>query len=131
MRSLDILYSFITCDTAETAKSYNDATAFSFWGVYDIESYGVKTGQYGLHWIDALECRVEPKDLKGTFLEFWSQCMRYKKVPQMVAIEKKSTGGTLLSLLDDIRTVRLIDIPRTREQGNKTKRLFSYSTLYC
>ena len=40
----------------------------------------------------------------------------------MVAIEKKSTGGTFLSLLDDIRTVRLIDIPRTREQGNKTKR---------
>lgn len=118
----NILYSFITCDTAETAKSYNDATVFSFWGLYDIESYGVKTSQYGLHWIDTLECRVEPKDLKDTFLEFWSGCMRYKMPPQMVAIEKKSTGGTLLSLLDDIRTIRLIDIPRTREQGSKTKR---------
>ncbi len=40
----------------------------------------------------------------------------------MIAIEKKSTGGTLLSLLDEIRTVKLMDIPRTREQGNKTKR---------
>jgi hypothetical protein len=40
----------------------------------------------------------------------------------MIAIEKKSTGGTLLSLLDEIRTAKLIDIPRTREQGNKTKR---------
>lgn len=118
----DILYSFITCDTAETAKSYNDATVFSFFGIYEIESYGVKTGQYGLHWIDTLECRVEPKDLKPTFLEFWSQCMRYKKPPQMVAIEKKSTGGTLLSLLDEIRTIRITDIPRTREQGSKTKR---------
>lgn len=118
----DVIYSFITADTAETSKSYNDATAFSFWGVYEIESYGVKTGQYGLHWIDTLECRIEPKDLKDTFLEFWSQCMRYKKPPQMVAIEKKSTGGTLLSLLDEIRTIRLMDIPRTREQGNKTKR---------
>lgn len=118
----EILYSFITCDTAETAKSYNDATAFSFWGVYNIDSYGVETGQYGLHWIDTLECRVEPKDLKPTFLEFWSQCMRYKCPPQMVAIEKKSTGGTLLSLLDEIRTIRTTDIPRTREQGNKTKR---------
>ena len=118
----DILYSFITCDTAETAKSYNDATVFSFFGIYEIESYGVKTGQYGLHWIDTLECRVEPKDLKPTFLEFWSQCMRYKKAPQMVAIEKKSTGGTLLSLLDEIRTIRITDIPRTREQGSKTKR---------
>jgi hypothetical protein len=118
----DILYSFITCDTAETAKSYNDATAFSFWGIYEIESYGVKTRQYGLHWIDTLECRVEPKDLKGTFLEFWAQCMRYKAPPSLVAIEKKSTGGTLLSLLDEIRTIRLMDIPRTREQGSKTNR---------
>lgn len=121
----DVIYSFITCDTAETAKSYNDATAFSFWGIYEIESYGVKTGQYGLHWIDTLECRIEPKDLKGTFLEFWSQCMRYKKTPQMVAIEKKSTGGTLLSLIDEIRTVRLVDIPRTKQEGNKTKRFLA------
>jgi predicted phage terminase large subunit-like protein len=118
----DIIYSFITADTAETAKSYNDATAFSFWGIYEIESYGVKTGQYGLHWLDTLECRIEPKDLKPTFLDFWQQCMRYKKPPQMIAIEKKSTGGTLLSLLDEIRTAKLMDIPRTREQGCKTKR---------
>ena len=118
----DILYSFIICDTAETAKDYNDATALSFFGIYEILSYGVKTGQYGLHWIDTLECRIEPKDLKPTFLDFWQQCMRYKKPPQMVGIEKKSTGGTLLSLLDEIRTVKLVDIPRTRIQGNKTKR---------
>lgn len=117
-----IIYSFITADTAETAKSYNDATVFSFWGLYEIESYGVKTGEYGLHWLDTLECRIEPKDLKSTFLDFWQQCMRHIRPPQMVAIEKKSTGGTLLSLLDEIRTIKLVDIPRTREQGNKTKR---------
>jgi len=40
----------------------------------------------------------------------------------MVAIEKKSTGGTLLSLIDEIRTVKLFDIPRTKAQGSKTKR---------
>ena len=79
MRSLIYCTVLSLADTAETAKSYNDATVFSFWGVYEIESYGVKTGQYGLHWIDTLECRVEPKDLKGTFLEFWQQCMRYQK----------------------------------------------------
>lgn len=118
----NVLYSFITADTAETAKSYNDATVFSFWGIYEIESFGIKTGQYGLHWIDTLETRIEPKDLKPTFLDFWQECMRYKRPPQMIAIEKKSTGGTLLSLLDEIRTVKLMDIPRTREQGNKTKR---------
>ncbi len=117
-----IFYAFITCDTAETSKSYNDATVFSFWGVYEIESFGVKTGKYGLHWIDTLECRIEPKDLKQTFLDFWAQCMRYKVPPQLVAIEKKSTGGTLLSLIDEIRAIRVMDIPRTRESGNKTKR---------
>ncbi|HWW39862.1 DEAD/DEAH box helicase family protein, partial [Pedobacter sp.] len=118
----NILFSFITCDTAETSKSYNDATAFSFWGIYEIESFGVKTGKYGLHWIDTLECRVEPKDLKPAFLDFWSQCMSYKKPPQLVVIEKKSTGGTLLSLIDEIRAIRLMDMPRTRESGCKTKR---------
>jgi predicted phage terminase large subunit-like protein len=117
-----VIYSFITADTAETSKSWNDATAFSFFGIYEIESYGKRTGQYGLHWIDTIETRIEPKDLKGAFLDFWQECMRYPCPPQLVAIEKKSTGGTLLSLLDEIRTVRIIDIPRTREQGNKTKR---------
>ena len=48
--------------------------------------------------------------------------MRYKKPPQLVAIEKKSTGGTLISLLSEIRTIKVMDIPRTRESGNKTKR---------
>lgn len=118
----DVLYTFIVCDTAETAASYNDATAFSFFGLYEIESYGIKTGEYGLHWIDTLECRIEPKDLKPTFLDFWQQCMRYKVPPRMAAIEKKSTGGTLISLLDEIRTIKIVDIPRTRAQGGKTKR---------
>ena len=117
-----VLATFITADTAETSKSYNDATVFSFWGVYEIESYGKSTGEYGLHWIDCLECRIEPKELKPTFLDFWAECMRYPHPPKLIAIEKKSTGGTLLSLIDEIRAVQLRDIPRTREQGNKTKR---------
>jgi hypothetical protein len=117
-----IIASFITGDTAETSKSYNDATVFSFWGVYEIESYGRKTGEYGLHWLDCLETRIEPKDLKDTFLDFWAECMRHPSPPKLIAIEKKSTGGTLLSLIDDIRAIQVRDIPRTREQGSKTKR---------
>lgn len=117
-----IIASFITADTAETSKSYNDATVFSFWGVYEIESYGRKTGEHGLHWLDCLETRIEPKDLKDTFLDFWAECMRHSSPPRLIAIEKKSTGGTLLSLIDEIRAVQLRDIPRTREQGGKTKR---------
>lgn len=117
-----ILATFITADTAETSKSYNDATVFSFFGIYEIQSFGRNTGSFGLHWLDCLETRIEPKDLKDTFLDFWAECMRHPSPPKLIAIEKKSTGGTLLSLIDDIRAVQLRDIPRTRESGNKTKR---------
>lgn len=120
-----ILSSFIMCDTAETNKSYNDATVFSFFGIYEIEVLGVKTGQYGLHWIDMLECRIEPKDLKSTFLEFWANCMRYPMPPQLIGIEAKSTGSTLLSEISEIRTIRLLSIERTRAQGGKTKRFLA------
>lgn len=117
-----MLATFITADTAESIKEYADFTVFSFFGVYEIEFSGRKTGEYGLHWLDCLQVRIEPKDLKDTFLDFWAECMRYKVAPNLIAIEKKSTGGTLLSLIDDIRAVQLRDIPRTALQGNKTKR---------
>lgn len=118
----DIFASFITCDTAETEKEYNDATVFSFWGVYEIESLGVKTGQYGLHWIDCIELRIEPKLLKEHFIDFWVQSGRYKVPPQLAAIEKKSTGVTLLSVLDDVRGLQVQDVKRTGADGSKADR---------
>jgi predicted phage terminase large subunit-like protein len=117
-----MLATFITADTAETDKDYNDATVFSFFGLYEIENMGRKTGEYGLHWIDCLETRIEPCDLHSTFIDFWSGCMRHKMPPQLAAIEKKSTGSTLLSSLKDIRGMQIRDIPRNAATGNKTKR---------
>jgi len=119
----DIFQTFITADTAETSKSYNDATVFSFWGVYEIDNQGVKTGQYGLHWIDCLETRVEPKDLQPEFMQFWTECSRHSMPPKLAAIEKKSTGVTLTSVLEDIRGLQIRDIKRSRADGNKTQRL--------
>lgn len=118
----NIIATFITADTAETDKSYNDATVFSFWGVYAIETLGRKTGELGLHWIDCLEIRVEPKDLKETFIDFWQDCMRHKYPPMLAAIEKKSTGVTLLSVLKDLRGMQVRDIERNRSSGSKTQR---------
>jgi len=119
----DILYTFITADTAETAKSYNDATVFSFWGIYEIETFGRKTGMLGLHWIDCLECRIEPKDLKETFLDFWQDCLTYPVVPNVAAIERKSTGVTLVSILqNEIRGIVIRNIERSRASGSKTDR---------
>jgi predicted phage terminase large subunit-like protein len=118
----EITQTFITADTAETNKNYNDATVFSFWGVYEIESLGRKTGVTALHWIDCIELRIEPKDLKSHFLDFWRECNRFKIAPLIAAIEKKSTGVTLLSVLDDIRGIDIREIQRNRSSGNKTER---------
>jgi predicted phage terminase large subunit-like protein len=118
----EILMTFITADTAETNKSYNDATVFSFWGVYEIETMGRKIGEYGLHWLDCLEIRVEPRDLKDSFLDFWQECMRHRLPPMMAAIEKKSTGTTLVSVLQDIRGMQIRNIERTKASGSKAQR---------
>lgn len=118
----EILETFIVCDTAETDKTYNDASAFSFFGVYEIEAFGRKTGVYGLHWIDALEVRVEPKYLQDTFLDFYAECSRHKKPPLVAYIEKKSTGTTLISTMQDMRSLQIRNIERSRASGSKTTR---------
>lgn len=117
-----ILMTFITADTAETSKSYNDATVFSFWGIYKLEEGGIETGQLGLHWIDCLEIRIEPKHLKSEFIGFYHECMTYPVKPLFAAIEKKSTGVTLVSVLEDMRGLQIKEVKRTRASGSKTER---------
>lgn len=113
---------FITADTAETEKSWNDASVFSFWGVYEIETMGKKTGQIGLHWLDCVELRVEPKDLKEAFMDFYAHCTLHPNPPLMAAIEKKSTGVTLVSILRDIRGLTIREIERTAASRSKGDR---------
>lgn len=117
-----MLATFITADTAETDKTYNDATAFGFWGVYEIEEFGQKTGQIGLHCINAIEIRVEPKDLESEFLSFYSQSMLYPVKPLVAAIEKKSTGVTLVSILKSMRGLKIVEVQRTKASGSKAVR---------
>jgi len=117
-----MLATFITADTAETDKSYNDATVFSFWGIYEIEEFGQKTGQTAIHWIDCMEIRIEPKDLLGEFMSFYGECLRYSVKPQIAAIEKKSTGVTLSSALGSVRGLEIRDLKRTKASGSKTSR---------
>lgn len=108
-----IITTFITADTAETTKEYNDATVFSFWGLYKLDfNNRAIDNMYGLHWLDCVELRIEPKDLEDNFLDFWASCMRYPVKPKLAAIEKKSTGVTLLSTLKKIQGLRVLDINR-------------------
>lgn len=120
-----ILVTFITADTAETEKSWNDATVFSFWGVYEIELMGKKTGFLGLHWLDCVELRIEPKDLKDAFMNFYFECCRHAVPPMMAAIEKKSTGVTLVSILKDMRGLTVREIERNRSSGSKADRFIA------
>jgi hypothetical protein len=117
-----ILYTFITADTAETTKSYNDASVFSFWGLYRVVEYGRETGQIGLHWLDCVELRVEPKDLRDEFILFYTECMRHPVKPLLAAIEKKSTGVTLISVLQEMRGLQIRDVPRTAASKSKADR---------
>lgn len=118
----EVLVTFITADTAETAKTHNDASAFAFWGVYKIKQGEFDTGLLGLHCLDAQEVWVEPKHLKDTFLDFYTECMRHHVKPTLAAIEKKSTGVTLLSVLEDVRGLQVRDIQRTKASGSKADR---------
>lgn len=118
----EIFLTFITADTGETAKTYNDPTALSFWGLYEIEAFGRKTGELGLHWLDCIEEWVEPKDLNALFINFWTECSRHRVAPFIAAIEKKSTGVTLISTLDNIQGIEIRDIQRTVASGSKAVR---------
>lgn len=118
----EYIQTFITADTAETDNMRNDASVFSFFGLYEIETMGRKTGLMGLHWIDCREIWVEPKNLESEFLDFWQQCMRHDTPPQNAYIEKKSTGVTLISILKNMRGLKIREIERTRKSGSKSQR---------
>lgn len=118
----NIISTFITADTACSAKDYADFTVFSFWGVYKMVHRGIDLGMYGLHWLDCRAIKVEPKDLEDEFHDFYSRCRRHRVAPMVAAIEKASTGITLCSVLQGMPGLRIIDVERTRAGGSKTHR---------
>ncbi len=120
----EMIASFLTIDTAETADSWNDSTAMSFFGIYKISFRGIDSGLYGLHWLDCREVRLEPRDLETEFFDFYTNCMRFRVKPTYTCIEKKSVGVTMCSTLKNIPGVRVIEIDRNSTHGNKTKRYY-------
>jgi len=118
----ELLMTFITADTAETEDPRNDASVFSFWGLYNLVIEGRKVGVHALHWMACRELRVEPKNLEPEFLDFWQDCARHPKPPMVAFIEKKSTGVTLISVLKSMRGLKVREIERTRKSGSKSQR---------
>lgn len=120
-----MLMTFITVDCAETEKTYNDATAFTFFGIYRIVERGKPTEHLGLHIINSWEIRVEPCDLEENFMQFYGQCMTHESKPAVMWIEKKSTGVTLLSTLRRMRGLEVLPIDRTYKSGSKAQRFIN------
>jgi predicted phage terminase large subunit-like protein len=121
----DIISTFITADTAETANTARDATVFSFWGLYKIIQSYSELNIYALHWLDCTEFWCEPKDLQSEFLAFYASCMRHRVKPQFAAIEKKSTGTTLVSTLNEIQGMRIIPVEHNSNSGSKITRFLN------
>lgn len=126
----EMLCTFITADTAETDKTYNDRTVFSFWGLYKLKKIDEANFMYGLHWIDCVELSIEPKDLEHEFMEFWHTCCRYKVEPYLAAIEKKSTGSTLISILKSLRGIAIQEIDRPRGDAKSQRFLDAQPLAY-
>lgn len=118
----EMLVTFITADTAESIKDYADYTVFSFWGLYKIKNSEFVTNQYGLHWIDCLQERIEPRDLRGEFMAFYGRCQAYPEPPRLATIEKKSSGTTLVSVLNEVRGLDIVPIERTVASKPKADR---------
>lgn len=125
----EFIMTFITGDTAETDKSWNDATVFSFFGLYEIKVMGRKTGETALHWLDCIEVRIEPKDLESTFMDFYTGCSMHSKPPSIAAIERKSTGVTLASTLQKVQGIQIKEIERTKASGSKTQRFLEMQPI--
>jgi predicted phage terminase large subunit-like protein len=120
-----ILATFYTVDSAETDKDYNDATVFSFWGIYRVKVNYAETNLLALHWLDCIEIRCEPANLQSEFFNFHAECLTRPYVKPMYAgVEKKSTGVTLSSVLSHTQGLQVIPIDRTRASGSKTARFF-------
>ena len=109
----EMIATFIVIDSAETEKTYNDATAISFFGCYKQFHRGQDTGLIGLHWINCLEAFVEPADLEPLVMDFYADCMRHTCKPQKIVIESKSTGVTLASVLKKLPGAQIITLKPT------------------
>lgn len=119
----EVLFTFITADTAETSKTYNDATVFSFFGVYKLENV---FDTYALHWIDCEQLWVEPKDLKGSFMEFYGNCCKFRVKPSFAVIEEKSTGVTLVSELKSYQGIEVIPVKRVTDKISRFQSIQPY-----
>lgn len=121
-----ILATFIVADTAETTKSWNDASVFGFFGIYKTE-----LDDLAIHCLYLEEMRVEPADLEFEFIRFYGQCKQHSVKPNYAFIEKKSTGTTLISVMRKYQGLRVNDISRNADSPSKTGRFINAQPYFA
>ena len=123
----EILMTFVTVDTGESSKQSAANTVFSLFGVFKVKSDIEFNNPYRLLWIDALSIKTEPAELEMACVHFLLKHRQY--AIHHIAIEKKSTGVYLLSLLE--KNYKHLDIrPILRsDHRSKTRRLIDVQGL--
>lgn len=113
-----IVRSFITADTASTAKDYSDYSALFHWGV---------TKDRQVYCLDIMLGKYEVPDLKEAIIAFWKQCTVFDLrwpccVARAVYMEDKSSGQFLNQQFAREGGIRIVEVPRDKSGGDKIAR---------
>lgn len=102
---------FITADTALKDKEHNDFTVFQCWGVGKDNA---------LYLIDNLRIKIQSKDLKGRFIDFWNkhnnlEVMQYGNLT-CAYVEDKASGTQLIQELRAEARIPIVAVQRSRSK---------------
>lgn len=121
-----IVRSFITADTASTAKEYSDYSVLVHWGV---------TKERDVYCLDIMLGKFETPELKVAIIDFWKKCNIFDPkapccVPRAVYMEDKSAGQFLNQQFIRDGSVRVMPMPRDGVNGNDKVTRFMNAVPY-
>jgi len=116
-----IVRSFITADTASTAKEYSDYSVLKHWGV---------TKERDVYCLDIMLGKFETPELKTAIIDFWKKCNEYDSrcpccIPRALHMEDKSSGQFLNQQFIRDGNIRLMPVPRDKSGGDKVARFMN------
>jgi predicted phage terminase large subunit-like protein len=117
-----ISHTFITADTASTAKTYSDYSVLIQWAVQKVtRNVYAKNIMLG---------KFETPELKEEIIKFWKMCntldMRWPQLlPRALHMEDKSSGQFLNQQFLKEGNIRCIPVPRDKTAGDKLARFLN------
>ena len=116
-----IVRSFITADTASTAKEYSDYSVLKHWGV---------TKERDVYCLDIMLGKFETPELKTAIIGFWEKTNVFDSrwpccIPRALYMEDKSSGQFLNQQFVRDGNIRLMPVPRDKSGGDKVARFLN------